>query len=218
MGRTSGVVRHLPWNFRGAPSRRHYADFYVYDELESPLILGQGFLRESDAFVAHEHDFEWLDEESWMDCHRGRLSIIKICSTRADGGSRLHNLFKRKKVDASAVVAAAMQREVTLRHTGVKFDAESLRDHGRAEREMLRRREVIEAKLSLSTPSDLSGMQTQLDQWREDWEMLVALKPKANDGTLAAVDASRSVGGCKRDEPKTASFGYTSSSGSASSG
>ena len=137
-GRTNGVVKNLSWEFSSSPARSHLTDVYIYRDLECPLLLGYGFLRDSAAFEDHADSFERLDYKD-PDSALGHLSIVKISQERADGGRTLRDLFKRKKVTTSTLVAAASQQDVVLPNTNVSFSAGDLQAYRRAEREMLRR-------------------------------------------------------------------------------
>lgn len=215
-GWTSGVVEDLPWEYISDLDQQHRADFYVYDGLETSLILGNELLEDSDAFAAHPDDFVWLDDVS-AENDQGRLSIIKICSGREDGGRRLRNLFKRKRIDASQCVAATMNDQVDLSNMDISFQLDSLDDYGRAEREMLRRREWLMENLSASSPAEAADARREIDKWTEAWDLLVAYKPRAPSHAASPTAATTGV----RISPttrRTSSSAPPSSSGRPPSG
>lgn len=178
ISQTTGLVNGLSWKFGMSLGREYQTQFYVYEDLECPVILGYGFLCESEAFTRHESSLLWLEPENGDD-FMGHLSIIKICSSREDNGRGLWKLLKRKKSYSAMLVGAAERLQTTLPHTRIAFNVDDVLDHRRAERDMLRRREELELKVKRSSDVDGEGLQQQLNQWKDDWDLLCALKPKS---------------------------------------
>lgn len=54
--RARGVVKDVAWRY-GVDEQTHPTNVYVLPNLPTNLVLGYGFLRHTQAFVKHEHDF-----------------------------------------------------------------------------------------------------------------------------------------------------------------
>ena len=55
-----GVVKDVAWRY-GVDEQTHPTNVYVLPKLPTDLVLGYAFLRQTNAFVKHQHDF-WHDE------------------------------------------------------------------------------------------------------------------------------------------------------------
>jgi hypothetical protein len=58
---TTGLVRDMAWKYAGSDAS-HPVDVYILPELPVDLVLGDEFLDDTDAFVAHQADFWSADE------------------------------------------------------------------------------------------------------------------------------------------------------------
>ena len=176
LGWTSGLVRNLGWQFYSSPDETHRTDFYVYDGLESDVILGYDFLCDSLAFELHSDSLQELDNDDGSSL--GLFSLIKICEqkvTSAHGFGGFLNRFRRHRRGSSPQDMAPPPM-TTLPNSGLSFASNSLPGYYRTERDMLRR--VVAIRNSdVSSADERAAQAERLRQWQSDWDLLLAAKP-----------------------------------------
>jgi hypothetical protein len=83
--RAQGVVMDVAWEF-GADENTSPTDVYVLSSLPVDLVLGFGFLCQTEAFQEHWHNFWHIEEEPEQD-DAGMFCVIRVLKDDGEGTS-----------------------------------------------------------------------------------------------------------------------------------
>ena len=184
IGRTTGLVENVGWEYGMSFGQTYHSDFYVLDNLECDVLLSYDFLCDTDAFTKPQsclHDFD----ENHIFGGDWSLSTITL---RPDLFEKLQSLKSRFNTNSNAASKVSQEpASIALPHTGLLMTKNNTQAWQATRRKLLQRKEETDTRLSrLPAQQRELALANHRAGWEQDWQLLMWNRPQTTQPNVSS--------------------------------